>query len=196
LREIKQDPVTRGIPVLVVTVVDNRSKATTMGADGFHPKPVDRAWLLRQLQAAEAQRPRAKVLVIDDDETSRYLVKGVLATSLCQVWEAQGGVEGVRMAHEFKPGIIVLDLGMPDLGGFEVLEQLRQDPETSNIPIIIHTAKVLDSDDQLRLTTAIDVIPKSIMTTREVAAARFGESLRKAGLSYLTPSTSESVATQ
>jgi len=185
LRDIKQDESIRNIPVFVVTVVDNRSKAIALGANGFHPKPVDRSWLLKHLQAAEAEQPRAKVLVIDDDETSRYLIKGVLATGRCQVWEAQGGIEGLRMAHEYKPGIIVLDLAMPDLSGFEVLEQLTRDPETSKIPIVIHTAKVLDNEDRLRLRTAIDVIPKSIMTTREVAAARFGESLRKAGLTYM-----------
>ncbi|HEX6503515.1 MAG TPA: ATP-binding protein [Terriglobales bacterium] len=196
LRDLKQDAATREIPVYVVTVVDNRAKAMTLGASGFHPKPVDRNWLLQQLQGVEAEQPRAKVLVIDDDATSRYLVKGVLATGHCQVWEAEGGIEGLRMAREYKPGIIVLDLAMPDLGGFDVLEQLGQDPETSGIPIVIHTSKVLDRDDQLRLKTAIDVIPKSIMTTRDAATARFSESLRKAGLAYITPATGETVAAQ
>ena len=193
LRDLKQDQDTRDIPVFVVTVVDNRSKAMNLGANGFHPKPVDRAWLLRQLESAEAEQPRAKVLVIDDDATSRYLVKGVLAPAQCQVWEAEGGLAGLRMAREFKPGIIVLDLSMPDLGGFEVLEQLRQDPETRGIPVVIHTSKVLDDEDQVRLHSALDVIPKSIMTTRDAAFARFGESLRKAGLVPATRASSETI---
>jgi CheY-like chemotaxis protein len=155
---------------------------------------VDRAWLLNQLASAEAEQPRARVLVIDDDETSRYLIKGVLASSQCQVWEADGGVAGLRMAREFKPGMIVLDLSMPDLDGFEVLEQLRQDPETRDIPVVIHTSKVLDSEDEARLQSALDVIPKSIMTTRDVAAARFGQSLRKAGLAYANSADSEALA--
>jgi CheY-like chemotaxis protein/anti-sigma regulatory factor (Ser/Thr protein kinase) len=196
LRDVKQDPDTSDIPVFVVTVVDNRSKAMALGANGFHPKPVDRAWLLNQLASAEAGQPRARVLVIDDDETSRYLVKGVLAPSQCQVWEADGGVAGLRMAREFKPGMIVLDLSMPDLGGFEVLEQLRQDPETRDIPIVIHTSKVLDGEDEARLQSALDVIPKSIMTTRDAAAARFGQSLRKAGLAYSNSADSEALARQ
>ncbi|HVO62878.1 MAG TPA: ATP-binding protein [Terriglobales bacterium] len=196
LRELKQDPLTRDIPAYVVTVVDNRAKAMTLGADGFHPKPVDRAWLLRQLQTAEAEQARTKVLVIDDDETSRYLVKGVLATGRCQVWEASGGAEGLRMARELKPRAIVLDLAMPDIDGFEVLDQLRQDPQTRGIPVIIHTSKVVEGDDQLRLNSAVDVIPKSIMMTREAAAARFGEVLRKAGLAYTMPGAVQPLAMQ
>jgi signal transduction histidine kinase/DNA-binding response OmpR family regulator len=194
LRDLKEGADTRDIPVFVVTVVDNRSKAVALGANGFHPKPVDRGWLLNQLEAAEAGQPRARVLVIDDDATSRYLLRGVLAPAQCQVWEADGGVAGLRMAREFKPSMIVLDLSMPDLGGFEVLEQLRQDPETRGIPVVIHTSKVLDGEDQVRLNSALDVIPKSIMTSRDAAAARFGESLRKAGLAYISRASSESVA--
>lgn len=196
LRDIKQDPATCDIPVFVVTVVDNRSKAMILGADGFHPKPVNRAWLLQRLASAEAGQPRPKVLVIDDDATSRYLVKGVLAPAQCQVWEADGGMAGLRMAREFKPGIIVLDLSMPDMGGFEVLEQLRNDPETRGIPVVIHTSKVLDNEDQFRLHGALDVIPKSIMTTRDMAAARFAETLRKAGLVHAMHAGSESLARQ
>jgi signal transduction histidine kinase/DNA-binding response OmpR family regulator len=193
LRELKEGPQTHDIPVFVVTVVDNRAKAAALGANGFYPKPVDRTWLLRQLESAEASQPRVKVLVIDDDATSRYLLKGVLAPVQCQVWEADGGVAGLRLAREFKPSLIVLDLSMPDLGGFEVLEQLRQDPETRDIPVVIHTSKVLDGEDQVRLNSALDVIPKSIMTSRDAAAARFGESLRKAALAYTTRAGSEPV---
>src|SRR5581483_7851728 len=67
LRELKENAATRDIPVYVVTVVDNREKALAMGANGFHPKPVERAWLLKQLESSFGARP---VLIIDDDSIS------------------------------------------------------------------------------------------------------------------------------
>jgi signal transduction histidine kinase/DNA-binding response OmpR family regulator len=195
LSDIKQDPLTKDIPVYVVTVVDNRAKAMAMGADGFHGKPVNRTWLIKKLEEAEARQPRGKVLVIDDDETSRYLLKGVLPTGTYQVWEAAGGVEGLRMARQYKPGLIVLDLIMPDISGFEVLRELQDNPETRDIPVVIHTSKVLSGEEKLQLSAAVDVIPKSIMMTRDIATARFGETLRKAGLNQLS-SNNETVVMQ
>ena len=196
LRDLKQDPATQDIPVYVVTVVDNRQKALTLGANGFHPKPVDRAWLLNQLRAIAVAQPPTQVLVIDDDETSRYLIKGVLQSAGCEVVEADGGTEGLRMAREGKPDLIVLDLGMDDLNGFQVLERLRREPKSSNVPVVIHTSKTLDSHDYSRLSSAIDVIPKSVMASREVAAARFAEAFKKAGLAYVTRHHGQPIAVE
>ncbi len=193
LREIKQDPGLRDIPVYVVTVVDNRQKALALGADGFHPKPVDRAWLLERLQAAEGISAGASVLVIDDDETSRYLVRGLLANGGCRVLEAGGGTEGLRLARETKPTLIVLDLAMPDVDGFQVLEQLREDPTTRNLPVVVYTSKVVTREEQARLSSALDIIPKSMMATRDLAITRFGEALHKAGLSFYPSASPETI---
>jgi len=182
LRNLKADPSTREIPVYVITVVDNREKALALGADGFHPKPVERAWLMRQLEASVSSHP---VLVIDDDATSRYLIKGVLSQSNYEMAEAGGGIEGLRMAHELSPALIVLDLVMDDLSGFDVLEQLSADPATRSIPVVIHTSKDLDKKEQARLSAAVDVVSKTVMYSRESALASFSEAFRKAGLTLL-----------
>jgi len=182
LRNLKADPSTREIPVYVITVVDNREKALALGADGFHPKPVERAWLMQQLEASVSSHP---VLVIDDDATSRYLIKGVLSQSNYEMAEAGGGIEGLRMAHELSPALIVLDLVMDDLSGFEVLEQLSADPATRSIPVVIHTSKDLDKKEQARLSAAVDVVSKTVMYSRESALASFSEAFRKAGLTLL-----------
>ncbi len=186
LRDLKNNPSTRDIPVYVVTVVDNRDKALSLGADGFYVKPVDRVWLLNQLRSVSVSNRQRQVLVIDDDETSRYLLESLLAGSGCSLVQARGGIEGLRMAQQSKPGAIILDLGMPDLSGFEVLEKLKSDADTSGIPVIVHTSQVLDHDDRARLSNAIDVIPKSIMGSREEAAARFSAAFKKAGLVYVS----------
>ena len=186
LRDLKNNPSTRDIPVYVVTVVDNRDKALSLGADGFYVKPVDRVWLLNQLRSVSVSNRQRQVLVIDDDETSRYLLESLLAGSSCSLVQARGGIEGLRMAQQSKPGAIILDLGMPDLSGFEVLEKLKANADTSGVPVIVHTSQVLDHDDRARLSNAIDVIPKSIMGSREEAAARFSAAFKKAGLVYVS----------
>lgn len=194
LRDLKQDPTTKDIPVFVVTVVDNRQKALASGANGFHAKPVDKAWLLDQLNAiAAAEQRQARVLVIDDDEGSRYVTKSLLANSGCELLEASGGVEGMRAAREYKPKLIILDLAMEDLDGFQVLDALQQEPETRNISIVIHTSKALDDSDYSRLSRAIDIIPKSIMSSREAAAARFSEAFSRAGLAGVVRANSHPV---
>lgn len=180
LQELKQSPDTEDIPVFVVTVVENEKKAMALGATGFHAKPIDREWLLNQLLAA-ISRQLGKILIVDDDEISRYLVKGLLANRGYRVLEAHGGNEGLRLARESKPSLIVLDLSMPDLDGFEVLDTLKNDPETKDIPVVIYTSHVLESRDRARLHQAVDVIPKE-SGSRERAGARFTEVLARAGL--------------
>ena len=191
LRDLKSDPATRDIPVYVITVVDNRDKALALGADGFQSKPVDRAWLIKQLEASFPSRP---VLVIDDDPTARYLLKGVLSQGNYEVVEAGGGVEGLRMARELNPALVVLDLIMNDLSGFEVLEQLSADPATRAVPVVIHTSKDLDKREQARLSAAIGIIPKTVMSSRESALTSFSDAFRKAGLTLV--STHDQVAAE
>jgi CheY-like chemotaxis protein/anti-sigma regulatory factor (Ser/Thr protein kinase) len=182
LRDLKDDPQTRDIPVYVVTVVDNRDKALSLGADGFHSKPVDRVWLLNELETLVSSPLRPGILVIDDDAASRYLVRNLLADSGSEIFEASGGSEGLRMVQECKPALVVLDLVMDGMNGFEVLETLRGDPSTNALPVVVYTSKSLDDEDQARLRSAIDVIPKSIMSSRELALSRFSMALQKAGV--------------
>ena len=183
LRDLKLDPATRDIPVYVVTVVDNRQKALALGADGFQAKPINRMWLLDQLNMSATGKAHPRVLIIDDDETSRYLVRTVLANSGCEMREADGGIEGVRLAKEYIPDIVILDLAMPDLNGFEVLRELDRDPQTSKARVIIHSSKSVADQEYSRLGQALEVIPKDVMKSRDKAIAHFTEAFRKAGVS-------------
>ena len=186
LRDLKDDPDTKNIPVYVITVVDNREKALSLGANGFHSKPVDRLWLLEQLDALAASTHKPRILIVDDDAASRYLVRNLLAESDCELLEANGGADGLRMVQEYKPALVVLDLGMHGMSGFDVLDKLRDDPETRSLPVVVHTSRSLDDDDYEQLSSAIDIIPKNIMTSRELAALRFTQALRKAGITDRT----------
>ncbi len=111
----------------------------------------------------EAQSPAAGeslVLVIDDDEASRYVVRQALAHWGIAVAEAADGGEGLAMAAALRPRAIVLDLAMPDMDGFRVLEILRADQRTENIPVILRTSKPIELVDRSRLREAIDVTSK------------------------------------
>jgi len=189
LQELKQNPATKDIPVFVVTVVENQSKAMALGATAFHAKPIDRAWLLNQLQAT-LDRHEGQILMVDDDEIARYLLRGLLAGSGHRLLEAQGGVEGLRVARLSKPNLIILDLSMPDLSGFEVLETLKRDPETREIPVVIYTSQSLDSEERARLQDAVDIVPKGA-SSREAAETRFAEAMVRAGLQIKLNASSE-----
>ena len=190
LRELKEDPETNEIPIYVVTVVDNKEKALGLGADGFHSKPVDRVWLLQQLQQAANKDARPHVLIVDDDEVARYLLKGLFAQTGFRIVEAKGGNEGLHHARQYKPDILILDLSMPDISGFEVLDNLKQDQETAKIPVIVHTSKVLDAGERSLLRDAVAIISKNTQS-REVALANFSRAFAKAGIPLLTEQMAE-----
>lgn len=181
LQELKQNSATKDIPVYVVTVVENEEKALALGATAFHAKPIDRAWLLHQLQSTMVVEQH-KILIVDDDEISRYLVKGLLADRGYRLIEARGGQEGLKLARESKPSLIVLDLAMPDLSGFEVLDTLKENSETKDIPVVIYTSQKLESQERARLQAAVDIVPKETQS-RDVVGSRFVEALARAGLS-------------
>jgi signal transduction histidine kinase/CheY-like chemotaxis protein len=169
LAELKTSAATRRIPVLVVTSVDDERKALSLGADAYARKPLDRRWLLEQLRGATGQEPIRRILLIDDDEISRYLMRRLLDDLPCVVSEATSGRAGVQRARQEPPDAILLDLAMPDVSGEEVLEQLRADNATARIPVVIVTSKVLEDAERRRLSElAIAIVDKA--TDRKVAA--------------------------
>ena len=182
LQEIKNDPTTAGIPVFVVTVVDNKEKAIALGADAFHAKPLERNWLIHKLEALENRRSKLKVLLADDDEVSRYVLKNILSGAALEFHESDGGKEALRLADEQLPDLVILDLVMPDLSGFEVLHALKENPRTAKIPVIVHTSKKIDAAERRILDQAVAIISKE-SKSRELAFAHFQSAFRKAGLS-------------
>ena len=181
LAEIKRDPATRDIPVLVVSTVDDQAKGMALGADAYAMKPVERRWLLDRLQVLTGRQPVRRVLVIDDDEISRYVVRGWLDDLPCLIIEAGDGQDGLRRARDDRPDAIVLDLVMPDLTGFEVLERLRAETVTRDVPVIIVTSKVLDDAERQRLD-GLGAAIVSKAAERDAAVAQLRSVLVGAGL--------------
>jgi signal transduction histidine kinase/DNA-binding response OmpR family regulator len=190
LQELKSEPSFKGIPVFVVTVVDNREKAFATGADGFHSKPVERSWLLHQLDALTEPVAERYLLVIDDDEISRHIVKTVLGRVDFKVIEAVNGQDGLKRAALDRPDLVILDLTMPDLSGFEVLSRLKGNPLTAEIPVIIYTSKVLQEHERERLGAACAILSKGSHGSG-MSLEHFGEALKNAGFALPSERTGE-----
>lgn len=180
LTELKGNPATKTIPVLVVTVVENQRNALAMGADAFHLKPVSRDWILEQLERRPEKSDAEELVVIDDDEASRYVLKGLLSNTRYRVTEAGNGEEGLRLVRSSNPSAIFLDLMLPDLSGFEIIRHLRAEDSTRQVPIIIHTGKVLNADERECLAKeAVAIIPKAHID-RAASLKRIREALQQA----------------
>ena len=134
-----------------------------------------------EVKKASPQTP-IKVLIIDDQEISRYLLKELLKSRTIKVTEAINGSEGVVKAILEQPQVIFLDLVMPELSGFEVLEQLKANPTTKQIPVIIHTSKQLEPEERDRLINAKVVAILSKDLDRPDASVIIRQVLLKAGL--------------
>jgi signal transduction histidine kinase/DNA-binding response OmpR family regulator len=190
LQSLKRNPATAAIPVFVVTVVENRDKALSLGADGFHAKPVERTWLIQQLQTAVDRGPHRRLLIIDDDEISRYVVRTVLSHLDFDFLEALTAQEGLLKAREAVPDAIILDLTMPDLSGIEVLKRLKEDKRTAEIPVIIYTSKVLAQEERAALQQAVAILSKE-SKSRELSVEQFTQAFRQAGVPVTTRASSE-----
>ncbi|WP_165252769.1 ATP-binding protein [Paludisphaera soli] len=183
LAEMKGSEANREVPIFVVSVLDGRERAMGLGAADFHLKPIGRDWLLGRLEALGAARPLDTILIIDDEEADRYALKGLLnAQGRFAIVEAPSGEEGLRRARAERPDAIFLDLFMPDMTGFEVLERLKSDEGTRDIPVVLNTSGVLDDRDLGRLAPKTAMILSKSAGTAEEASATIREALANAGL--------------
>jgi CheY-like chemotaxis protein len=174
LVEMKRTKATRDIPVLVCTIIDDqREQGMVLGAVDYCIKPIERQWLLNKLKMLD---PVEKVLIIDDEEVARYTFKKLLAGTRYTVIEAADGPEGLRRVREEGPQVIFLDLIMPEMDGFEVLHELKADPATRGIPVIIYTGKELEEERRRLAEGALTILSKAT-TSREEAIAQIREAL-------------------
>jgi signal transduction histidine kinase/DNA-binding response OmpR family regulator len=171
LAELKNHAETRHIPVVVVTMQEEPRKVLALGADAYCRKPFDRHWLLETVQQFTRRGPAETILIIDDDASSRYVLRRCLASTPYRIRETASGLAGLSMVHEERPRAVFLDVHLPDTNGFEVLERLQADPHTHDIPVIIYTAQDLDPQVRHQLTTrGVMILQKNTLTRDEVLA--------------------------
>ncbi|WP_026100295.1 ATP-binding protein [Fortiea contorta] len=182
LRELKGDETTRTIPVIVITIIDNEKQALALGANGFLIKPVDKLPLLNKLNTLINHNQPQKILLIDDDPAYRYLIKQLMMNTPLSILEATNGLEGLNLAQREQPNVIVLDLEMPEISGFDVLTQLKSNSVTESIPVIIHSSAQLDAQTHSRLAKQSIAILSKETDSQAMAIAQLEDALIKAGL--------------
>jgi len=159
LVRLKEAPETREIPVVIVSILEERGKGFALGATDYLVKPVNRQELMQTLQRLNLLERRSgeavAILAIDDDPMAVELVEVILSGEGFQVLKASGGEEGIAVARRNMPALIILDLLMPEVDGFTVVERLRGDPTTAAIPIVILTSKSLTLEEKERLSGEI-----------------------------------------
>jgi signal transduction histidine kinase/DNA-binding response OmpR family regulator len=167
LRRLKADPGLRDLPVVVVTVVDERNVAMSLGAVDYFLKPVKPAALLARLSqytfTTKVKQGRVRVLTIDDDPVARDLVASALRPEGFEVVGAASGQEGLDLALEEPPDLVICDLLMPDMDGYEVVERLQANEGTKDVTILILTGQELSIADRQRLNGKVaDIVSKGV----------------------------------
>ena len=168
LKRLKSDSTTRQLPVVVISVADNRDLGLALGADDYFVKPVDRARLLDRLREVTSRGSGSKrLLVIDDDAAVHALLDAELSTLGYEIEKSYSGEDGLRVATQSSPDVIILDLMMPDMSGFDVAESLKVNPRTARIPILVLTAKEITSHDRALLHTKVSSFVQKGTSGRE-----------------------------
>jgi signal transduction histidine kinase/CheY-like chemotaxis protein len=165
LDRIKEIPNWDGVPIVVVSVAANLGKGFSLGASLVLQKPVGREALLERLTRLGLPRSAsggASVLVIDDDPLAVEMLANHLNQAGHIALRALGGQEGIDLARRFLPDAIALDLEMPELDGFAVVEELKSSPATARIPIIVVSARRLSAEDRRLLNGhMLEIVAKS-----------------------------------
>ena len=182
LVELKEHPDVCHLPVIIVSMLDDRGRGMALGADEYLVKPVRRHDLLTALgRAMPGQTSGGLVLVIDDDPLVVRLVKNVLEDEGYDVLTATGREEGLDKARAEPPAIILLDLLMPGMDGFALVEELRADPITASIPIVILTAEKLSDEQKERLNGRISYLAEKGDFDRDALVNLVGSLTRSGG---------------
>jgi DNA-binding response OmpR family regulator len=189
LRLLKTDTDLCDIPVILVTVLGDRDMGFALGAAEHLTKPINPKELLRLL--ARVQRPEIApdVLVVDDDQSTRAMLRRMLVREGWRVREAADGAEGLEQLARAVPAVMLLDLMMPEVDGFEVLRAVRQTAAWRDIPVVIVTSKDLTRDELEWLRGhAMDVFQKGAYSRAElIATVRAMVDAARVGSSRMAP---------
>jgi len=154
------------IPVIAVTTPRDSGQALDFGAALAISKPLEAASLLQDVRRVTRQEKPKKLLLVDDNDLSLYILRELLDRPWLNLVEAHNGQEALDIIDREQPDAVILDLVMPGMGGFEVLQKLRDQEQTRRLPVIVYTSKVLTGEEKRRLTDlAAGLIAKSDVTT-------------------------------
>jgi CheY-like chemotaxis protein len=162
LSRLKRVPALKCIPVVIISIVADRNKGFALGAAAVMQKPISRQELYESLVELNlfplSQGRTLRVLVVDDDPAAVELIAARIQDLASTVLRAYGGREAIETARKELPDLVVLDLMMPEVNGFDVVEALHQQADTSHIPIVVVTAKGITPGDRAKLNGFVSTI--------------------------------------
>lgn len=171
LTALKADPALSGIPVIMVSNVNERSLGFSLGAADYLTKPVEWSRLRETLDGFRSERAALPVLVVEDDEDARARLCATLVRAGWAVMEASNGREALEQVEHQRPELILLDLMMPEVDGFDFLRNLHANPDWHGIPVVVLTAKDVTAEDRALLQgQAQRIIQKGTTTMRDLMA--------------------------
>ena len=149
LGTMKSDPSLDHIPVIMITIVDDRNLGYSLGASEFMTKPIDRSRLLSLVQRFAGHEAQARVLIVDDDPDVRDVVRSTLENSGLKTFQAVNGRAAIDWLQSHPaPSLILLDLMMPEMDGFEFLNRIRDDDKLVDVPVVVLSAKELTAEER------------------------------------------------
>jgi CheY-like chemotaxis protein len=171
LRSLKADPATSPIPVVMVSMLDDRDVGHALGASDYLTKPFDRQRLVSALRRYRRDGTQRPVLVVEDDAPTRDVIRRALERDGWAVSEAENGRRGLMSVARNVPDVIVLDLMMPEMDGFQFVAELRRSESGRRIPIVVVTAKEITDEDQRRLNGQVRrVLHKGSFSREELSS--------------------------
>jgi signal transduction histidine kinase/CheY-like chemotaxis protein len=181
LRELKADPETRDIPVIMVTMTDDRELGYALGATEFLTKPVDRGQLVQLLERYAPAGAERRALVVDDKAENRQVLRRALENEGWQVSDAENGRVALEHVADRAPSLILLDLMMPVMDGFEFVLEMRKVEAWRAIPIVVVTAKDVTEADRRRLNGDVVGLIERRGMDQESLLAQIREQVSAAG---------------
>ena len=180
IRELKSDPDTSDIPVIICSIVSQEERGMSLGAADYLVKPIMEEDLVTALDRLNSDPGSHKVLVADDYAEDRNLLRRMIESQDgYQVVEAEGGEEAIKLIRELHPHIVILDLLMPRVDGFTVLESIKSDRQTRSIPVIVVTAKELNEEERQRLTHRVEALVQKGVLRQDELLEDVAAALRK-----------------
>lgn len=167
LSKLKADPELADIPVIMQTIVDNKNMGYALGASDYLTKPIDRVRLSAILKKYQSDRKSCSILLVEDDAATREMMCRLLEKEEWTVTEAENGRIALERMKHIQPQLILLDLMMPEMDGFALIDELRQHESWCSIPVVVLTAKELTPEDRLQLNGCVENILQKGAYTRD-----------------------------
>ncbi len=158
LSSLKANPVLAAIPVVMLSMVTDKNMGFALGASEYMTKPIQRERLLEILERYHCEKPVCTALIVEDDTDTRQMMRRVLEREGISVIEAENGLVGLAQVKKHDPQMILLDLMMPEMNGFQFIEELSKDEAHRGIPVIVVTAMELNPEERARLSGHVESI--------------------------------------